>query len=84
MEQRIYIGELAVRLDRGRGAVEWEGLLPGDLIALYWPVSHIGIYIGNGRYIHASTAIAPPIAPPYHTSPEPEKMLLSRWCLTSS
>jgi peptidoglycan DL-endopeptidase CwlO len=28
-------------------------LLPGDLIALYWPVSHIGIYVGNGLYINA-------------------------------
>jgi hypothetical protein len=28
--------------------------------------------------IHAITPIAPPIAPPYHTSPEPEKTLPSR------
>jgi peptidoglycan DL-endopeptidase CwlO len=28
-------------------------LRPGDLVALYSPVSHIGIYVGNGRYVHA-------------------------------
>ena len=31
--------------------------------------------------IHASTPIAPPIAPPYQTSPEPEKMLLEEMAL---
>ncbi|HKR49912.1 MAG TPA: NlpC/P60 family protein [Pseudonocardiaceae bacterium] len=30
-----------------------SGLLPGDLIALYSPVSHIGMYVGNGLYINA-------------------------------
>lgn len=28
-------------------------LQPGDLIALYSPVSHIGIYVGGGRYVNA-------------------------------
>lgn len=28
-------------------------LQPGDLIALYSPVSHIGMYVGNGKYVHA-------------------------------
>lgn len=28
-------------------------LQPGDLIALYSPVSHIGLYVGNGRYVNA-------------------------------
>ncbi len=30
-----------------------SGLMPGDLIALYSPVSHIGMYVGNGLYLHA-------------------------------
>jgi cell wall-associated NlpC family hydrolase len=30
-------------------------LRPGDLIFFYSPVSHVGIYIGNGRMVHAST-----------------------------
>jgi cell wall-associated NlpC family hydrolase len=28
-------------------------LQPGDLIALYSPISHIGIYVGDGRYVNA-------------------------------
>jgi peptidoglycan DL-endopeptidase CwlO len=43
-----------VAFDQARvGAAVASGLLPGDLIALYWPVSHIGIYVGNGLYINA-------------------------------
>ena len=30
-------------------------LQPGDLIYYYSPVSHIGIYIGGGKMVHAST-----------------------------
>jgi peptidoglycan DL-endopeptidase CwlO len=43
-----------VAFDQARvGTPVVSGLLPGDLIALYWPVSHIGIYVGNGLYINA-------------------------------
>ncbi|MDQ3825624.1 MAG: C40 family peptidase, partial [Actinomycetota bacterium] len=43
-----------VAFDQARvGTPVISGLLPGDLIALYWPVSHIGIYVGNGLYINA-------------------------------
>ncbi|MFI5731390.1 NlpC/P60 family protein [Kribbella sp. NPDC051587] len=28
-------------------------LMPGDLIFFYSPVSHVGMYIGNGRMVHA-------------------------------
>jgi cell wall-associated NlpC family hydrolase len=43
-----------VAFDQARvGTPVASGLLPGDLIALYSPVSHIGIYVGNGLYINA-------------------------------
>jgi cell wall-associated NlpC family hydrolase len=43
-----------VAFDQARvGIPVVSGLLPGDLIALYWPVSHIGIYVGNGLFINA-------------------------------
>jgi peptidoglycan DL-endopeptidase CwlO len=43
-----------VAFDQARvGTPVVSGLLPGDLIALYWPVSHIGIYVGHGLYINA-------------------------------
>ena len=37
-------------------AVTRAQLQPGDLIAFYSPVSHIGIYIGNGQMVHAPTS----------------------------
>ena len=37
-------------------AVARGNLQPGDLIAFYSPVGHVGIYIGNGQMVHAPTA----------------------------
>ncbi len=31
-------------------------LRPGDLVFFYSPVSHVGIYIGNGQMVHAPTS----------------------------
>lgn len=30
-----------------------QGIRPGDLITFYRPVSHIGIYVGAGKLVHA-------------------------------
>ena len=39
----------------GMGApVSSSQLRPGDLVFYYHPVSHVGIYIGNGRIVHAA------------------------------
>ena len=34
-------------------------LRPGDLVLFYRPVSHVGIYVGNGQIVHASTSGSP-------------------------
>lgn len=34
-------------------------LQPGDLVFFYRPVSHVGIYIGNGKIVHASQSGQP-------------------------
>jgi cell wall-associated NlpC family hydrolase len=36
-------------------AVSRSQLQPGDLVFFYSPVSHVGIYIGNGQMVHAPT-----------------------------
>jgi cell wall-associated NlpC family hydrolase len=35
--------------------VSRAALRPGDLVFFYSPVSHVGIYIGNGQIVHAPT-----------------------------
>jgi cell wall-associated NlpC family hydrolase len=36
--------------------VSRDQLQPGDLVFFYQPVSHVGIYIGNGQMVHAPTS----------------------------
>ncbi len=33
--------------------VSWNNLQPGDLVFYYHPVSHVGIYAGDGKFINA-------------------------------
>lgn len=33
--------------------VSWDNLRPGDLLFFYSPISHVGIYAGNGQMVHA-------------------------------
>jgi cell wall-associated NlpC family hydrolase len=40
-------------------AVSRAELQPGDLVFFYSPVSHVGIYIGNGQMVHASVTGKP-------------------------
>jgi peptidoglycan DL-endopeptidase CwlO len=45
------------RAQAGMGrAVSRAELQPGDVIAFYSPVSHVGIYVGNGQMVHAPTS----------------------------
>ena len=37
-------------------AVAKADLRPGDLVFFYSPVSHVGMYIGDGKIVHAPTA----------------------------
>src|SRR3954470_1851478 len=37
-------------------AVGRADLQPGDVLGFYSPVSHVGIYIGNGQMVHAPTS----------------------------
>ena len=42
------------RMQSQRGVpVSKSNLRPGDLVFFYSPVSHVGMYIGNGRIVHA-------------------------------
>ncbi len=43
----------------GLPSVPLSELQPGDLVTYYSPVSHVGMYIGNGQIIHASSPARP-------------------------
>lgn len=50
--------------------VSQSQLAPGDLVFYYSPVSHVGIYIGNGQIVHAANPstgvrVAPVFSMPY-------------------
>lgn len=34
-------------------AIGWDNMAPGDLLFFYSPISHVGIYLGNGEMVHA-------------------------------
>ncbi|WP_155058576.1 C40 family peptidase [Streptomyces blattellae] len=46
------------QIDAGRRVTRAE-LLPGDLVFFYSGISHVGLYVGNGRMIHAPNPSAP-------------------------
>jgi cell wall-associated NlpC family hydrolase len=46
------------QIDAGRRVSRSE-LLPGDLVFFYSGISHVGLYIGDGRMIHAPNPSAP-------------------------
>jgi peptidoglycan DL-endopeptidase CwlO len=47
------------QLSRVGAPVSKSALQPGDLVFFYKPVSHVGIYIGNGKVVHASSRKSP-------------------------
>jgi cell wall-associated NlpC family hydrolase len=46
-------------MSRVGSPVSRNALQPGDLVFFYRPVSHVGIYVGNGQILHASTSGQP-------------------------
>lgn len=63
--QYIYSKSLAVALPRTTKAqsrvgrpISWDRLEPGDLVFfdLSGRLSHVGVYLGNGKFFHASTS----------------------------
>jgi cell wall-associated NlpC family hydrolase len=56
--------------------VSQDQLQPGDLVFYYSPVSHVGIYIGNGQIVHAANPstgvqVSPVFSMPYSGAVRP-------------
>jgi cell wall-associated NlpC family hydrolase len=52
----ISLPHSSLQQSRMGSAVSRADLRPGDLVFFYSPVSHVGIYIGNGQMVHAPTS----------------------------
>ncbi|WP_236554281.1 C40 family peptidase [Nocardioides sp. AX2bis] len=57
-------------------SVSSSALQPGDLVFYYSPVSHVGMYIGNGQIVHAANpgtgvAVAPVFSMPFSGAVRP-------------
>lgn len=56
-------------LARGGQPVEMSQMQPGDLVTYYSDASHVGIYIGDGMMVHASTYGTPVQVAPVNNAP---------------
>ena len=53
----------------GGTSVPLEDLQPGDIVGYYPGVTHVGMYIGNGQVVHASTYGVPVQVVPLKSMP---------------
>ncbi len=49
--------------------VSLSALQPGDLVFYYSPISHVGMYIGGGRLVHAANPSRPVEIVSVHSMP---------------
>lgn len=54
---------------RGGQPVSEDQMQPGDVVTYYSDASHVGIYIGDGMMVHASTYGTPVRVAPVHNAP---------------
>lgn len=56
-------------LAAGGQSVSLNAMLPGDVISYYSGASHVGIYVGDGKMVHASTEGVPVAVAPVDNAP---------------
>ncbi|WP_142254121.1 NlpC/P60 family protein, partial [Mycobacterium sp. NS-7484] len=54
---------------RGGQPVSTDSMQPGDVVTYYSDASHVGIYIGDGMMVHASTYGTPVRVAPVNNAP---------------
>lgn len=65
----IFLPHSSQALAAGGQAVSVDQMQPGDLVTYYSDASHVGIYIGDGMMVHASTFGVPVGVAPVNNAP---------------
>lgn len=65
----IFLPHSSQALAAGGRPVSMDQMQPGDLITYYSDASHVGIYIGDGMMVHASTFGTPVRVAPVNNAP---------------
>lgn len=65
----IYLPHSSYALAAGGQAVSMDQMQPGDVVTQYSDASHVGIYIGDGLMVHASTYGIPVRVESVHSAP---------------
>lgn len=68
-QQGVSLPHSSQALARGGTPVAMSDIQPGDLITYYGDASHVGIYIGDGMMVHASTFGQPVLVAPMNNAP---------------
>lgn len=68
-QEGISLPHSSQALARGGQPVSMDQMQPGDLVTYYSDASHVGIYIGDGMMVHASTYGTPVRVAPVNNAP---------------
>lgn len=65
----VYLPHSSHALAAGGQPVSLDQIQPGDVIAYYGDASHVGLYVGDGMMVHASTYGIPVAVVPMNNAP---------------
>lgn len=65
----VFLPHSSYALAAGGQPVSMDQMQPGDVITYYSDASHVGIYVGDGMMVHASTYGVPVAVAPVHNAP---------------
>lgn len=65
----VYLPHSSQMQAAGGQPVSLDQMQPGDVISYYSDASHVGLYVGDGMMVHASTFGVPVAVEPVHNAP---------------
>ena len=65
----VYLPHSSQMQSGGGQSVSMDQMQPGDVVTYYSDASHVGLYIGDGMIVHASTFGVPVAVAPVNNAP---------------